>query len=118
MAAAGPLLGGAAGAAGAGGGLGVLGSIISAVVPALMQSSAPTPPAPAPLPPPPQPAEAPKAPEVADTITQPEQVVDTEAARVRAQKRRAEAESRQQLLSLGEQQEDESVTLTKSLLGE
>lgn len=70
-------------------------------------------------PPPPAPVvqQAPEAPDVAtaDDIGE-EPVVDTEAARIRAQKRRKTAEERR-LFSLTET-DDTSVILTKSLLGE
>lgn len=73
-------------------------------------------PAPAPLPPPPQAAPAPPPPteSTAKEIQGEEPVVDTEAARVRAAKRRAEADKNLTSLSTTE----ESTILTKSLLGE
>ena len=61
-------------------------------------------------------AEAPAAPEVsgADDVDPGQAQVDTEAARVRASKRRKASEGKR-LFSL--EQEDDSVTLTKTLLG-
>lgn len=103
------------------GGLVALAPIIEAVAPIastlLGGLMSPEPPAPAPLPPAPTPAEAPPVPEVtkAEDLGE-EPVVDTEAARVRAAKRRKEA-SQRQLFNLSGT-EDESVVLTKSLLGD
>lgn len=103
------------------GGLVAFAPVIEAIAPiastllgGLMSPSAPTP---APLPPAPTPAEAPPVPEVtkAEELGE-EPVVDTEAARVRAAKRRKEA-SQRQLFNLSNS-EDESVVLTKNLLGE
>ena len=62
----------------------------------------------------PAPAPAPQAPEVVSEASA-EPVTDTEAARVRAQKRRA-SNADKSLFKLGS--EDETTTLSKSLLGE
>ena len=95
--------------------LGMIGQLVGAVAPLLAGgSSAPAPAAP---PPPPAVAPAPVAPQVAeasDTVGQ-EPVVDTEAARVRASKRRKAAED-ERLFSLSDS--SDSVVLTKSLLGD
>lgn len=83
----------------------------------LTSAMAPKPPAVQPLPAPPQVAPPPPTPEVtkAEEVAT-ETPVDTEAARVRAAKRRKEAEG-QNLLSLTPASSDVEV-LTKSLLGE
>ena len=84
--------------------------IISAIAPIFGSLFAPDPPSPAPAP-------APEAPTVstANDISE-EPVVDTEAARVRAQKRR-KAASDQKLFSLSSDDSDSTI-LSKSLLGE
>lgn len=69
---------------------------------------APPPPAPAPLPPPPEVSSAPEA--------SSEPVIDSEAARIRAQKRR-QANQDQSLTSLNTE-ESSSASLTKSILGD
>ena len=98
--------------------MGGIAPILKLVTPLLsgMMGGGGSAPAPAPLPPPPAPAPAPEPPKesTADDIKGEEPVVDTEAARVRASKRRAAAETN--LTNLSE--EDESTILTKSLLSE
>ena len=91
--------------------------IISAIAPIFGSLFAPDPPSPAPAPAAPAPAPAPEAPTVstANDISE-EPVVDTEAARVRAQKRR-KAASDQKLFSLSSDDSDSTI-LSKSLLGE
>ena len=77
------------------------------------------PPTPAAPPQAPAPAPAPAAPEVsqAEDVVQEQPAVDKEAAKVRAMKRRESAEQRR-LFSLNDEQDDGSVVLTKSLLGD
>jgi len=109
-----PLGLGAAGAAAGGGGLG---SLLGAIVPLIgalaggggSQQAAPAAPAPAPPPVPPTVSTA------ADIGEEP--IVDTEAARVRAQQRRAEAEQESTLFNLSEESKT-AVSLTETLLGE
>lgn len=88
----------------------LVGSILSSAM-------APSAPSPAPAPSAPAAASAPKPPTASDApdIAGPEAVVDTEAARIRAQKRRTNSEQRK-LFSLSST-DDDSVSLTKSLLG-
>lgn len=64
----------------------------------------------------PEAAPVPEAPVVSKAKDVEEPVVDTDAARVRAAKRRKGAEDRR-LFALGEE-DDETVVLTKSLLGD
>ena len=105
------------GAAGAAGGLGGIGSILGAVVPLIGaiagggggQQAAPAAPAAAPAPAPPEVSTA------ADVSEEP--IVDTEAARVRAQQRRSAAEEDETLTGLSESSKT-AVNLTNSLLGE
>jgi hypothetical protein len=85
----------------------VAGTILSSVIGG--KPSAPS------LPPAPAPAAPATAPDVATTAS-PEPVVDVEAARTRAAKRRAEARQKQ-LFSLSGESDDDSVVLTKTLLG-
>jgi hypothetical protein len=73
-------------------------------------------PAPAPTPAAPAPAPAPVAPEPTVKEAAESPVIDTEAARVRAVKRRKAAES-DRLFALSSE-DDSAVILTKSLLGE
>lgn len=84
------------------------GQSFSAPPPAVMPAQQPLPQAPAAV-------AAPETPKVVTEAAAEEPVVDTEAARVRAAKRRASAESTR-LFNLGS--EDETVVLSKSLLGE
>ncbi len=107
---------GAAGAAA--GGAGGLGSILGAIVPLIGaiaggggggQQSAPAPPPVAPAPAPPEVSTA------ADVAEEP--IVDTEAARVRAQQRRTAAEDEETLTGLSDASKT-AVNLTNSLLGE
>lgn len=96
-------------------------SIFTAIAPVLGSllgggPSAPTPQAP---PPAPAPAAPPPAPTVstAPEVSGEEPVIDTEAAKVRAQKRRRAAED-EKLFTLSNSEEDSTSTaLTKSLLG-
>ena len=90
--------------------LGPLSTILSSVMAPKPpeQSSAPAAPEVAPAPPPPTESSA-------DDVSSGTPAVDAEAARVRAGKRRKASESKK-LFSLGAE-EDESVTLTKTLLG-
>lgn len=108
-------LSGVVGSGGLGGGL--LGSVFSTVAKAAF-SSAPDAPSAAPAPQAPAAAVAPEAPPVVSDAPEAAQaaVVDTEAARVRALKRRQEAEGRR-LFTLDDE-DDESSVLTKNLLGE
>lgn len=98
------------------GGIAAIAPILSAVGSVAGAFLQPEPPAPAPPPPAPAPAPAPPPPEEsrAQDVATEEAVVDTEAARVRAQKRRKAAEDKK-LFALEE--EDRSTSLTKSLLG-
>ena len=96
-----------------GGGLG--GFFTSILTNVITSALAPSAPSPAALPAAPAPAEVPKAP-AAVTKAGPEPVIDTEAAGVRARKRRAEAAGKRRLLGLAT--EDDSVLLSRSLLGE
>ena len=104
----------------AGGLLGTIGSIASAAAPLIgaisgggggASQAAP--------PPPPQVSSAPEAPKesTAAEVTANEPVVDQEAARIRAQKRRDASRDEQDLFSLSDESKD-ATTLTKSLLGE
>lgn len=97
-----------------GGASGILGSVVSTVLSSALAPGAPSPAAP-PAPPPVQAAPEP-APAVEKVDDAKEPVVDTEAARIRASKRRKAAEDKQ-LFALSEDSND-SVILTKSLLGE
>lgn len=108
MAAAGPIISG----------ISSISPVLSAVSTfSTLLGGAPDSPSAAPAPAAPSAVAAPAAPETssaADVASSP--VVDTEAARVRAQKRRSSAEQRK-LFSLSEE-DSESTVLTKSLLGE
>lgn len=110
-----PIASSLAGGSALGGG-GLFGTILSSVASNMFAPDTPSAPAPAALPPAPEPQAAPVAPPAVEKVATQEPVVDTEAARVRAAKRRKEAGDRR-LFSLSKQ-EDESVVLTKSLLGE
>lgn len=76
-------------------------------------------PSPAPAPAAPAAAPAPEAPEVstAADVDQEQPVIDSEAAKIRANKRRESAEQRK-LFTLSDEEDDGSVVLTKSLLGD
>lgn len=103
--------------AASGGGIGgILGSVVSNVLSNALAPSPPSPPTPAPLPAAPEAAPAPEAPTTVSEAGQ-EPVVDVEAAAVRARKRRSETGDRRRLLGLSGENDD-SVILTKSLLGE
>lgn len=100
-----------------GGGGGVFGQILGTVLSSALAPSAPSAPTPTAAPAAPSAAPAPEAPtesSAADVAAE-EPVIDTEAARVRAAKRRKAAED-EKLFSLSSQ--DDSVVLTKSLLGD
>lgn len=100
------------------GGSAGFGSIITSVLGTVLSSAlAPKPPSPQAPPAPPAPAPAPTPPAQVTQVGQEEPVVDTEAARVRATKRRKAAEDRR-LFALSESQDDDTVILTKSILGE
>lgn len=103
------------------GGIAAILPVIQAIAPIMgtLLGGGSEPPSPAPAPPPPAPAPAPEAPKVSEApdVSQEEPVVDTEAAKVRANKRREAAEQRR-LFSLSDEQNDGSVVLTKSLLGD
>ncbi len=100
--------------------MGTFGPIISAIAPilgTLLGGSAPQAPQASPAPAAPAAVAPPPAPEVstAKDVKANAPVIDAEAARVRAQKRRRASEDRR-LFSLSTDESD-SVTLTKSLLG-
>ena len=95
--------------------------VVQAVAPlasGLLSAGAPSAPAASAAPAAPAAVAPPPAPEVssAPEVKREEPVVDTEAARIRAQKRRKAAEDRR-LFALSEEDSD-AVVLTKSLLGE
>ncbi len=106
-----------------GGGGGIIGSIISSVFSTVLSSalapSAPSAPAPAPAPPPPAVEPVPEAPEPANVselgADAQVAVVDTEAAKSRAVKRRRAA-NQKTLFGLSSESDTENVS--KSLLGE
>lgn len=96
------------------GGGGLFSSLLSTVVSSIFS---PDPPSPAAPPAPPAAAPAPQAPTPAITEVKSEQpVVDTEAARVRAAKRRKASEDKK-LFSLSSEDTETSV-ITKSILGD
>lgn len=98
-----------------GGGMGgIFTSILGQVVSSIMAPDEPSPQAP---PPPPAPVAEPVAPTpVVSEVKSEQPVLDTEAARVRATKRRKSAEDRK-LFSLSEEDSAANI-LTKSILGD
>lgn len=98
--------------------MGGVASIFSAIAPVFSSLLAPDPPSYSPAPPAPAAAPPPPPPEESSAldVSGEAPVIDSEAAKVRANKRRKAAEDRR-LFSLSDE-EDSSVILTKSLLGE